>query len=78
MFKDRETNWNTTLEDITLWRRKVFDPALPARDWKKVIAPVEQPAAPAASQPSRNATSVRLPFGPARQAQAQSGRQAPR
>jgi TIGR03009 family protein len=76
-FKNREVNWNTTLEDVNIFKRAFFAPALPARDWKKVVVPTEQAAAGPARQAARGAA-VRPPFGPVRQAQTPRGRQAPR
>ncbi|HJN10254.1 MAG TPA: TIGR03009 domain-containing protein [Pirellulaceae bacterium] len=76
-FQNREVNWNTTLEDINIFKRAFFAPALPARDWKKVVVPTEQAAAGPARQAARGAA-VRPPFGPVRQAQTPRGRQAPR
>ena len=77
LFEKREVNWNTTLADLNIFHRDFFEPALPARDWKKVIVRADQATPGARSQPPQNAA-VRLPFGPIRQAQTPRGRQSPR
>lgn len=77
LFEDRDVNWNTTLDSLKIWSRDFYEPALPARDWKKVIVPVEQAATRVPSQPPQNAV-VRPPFGPIRQAQTPRGRQSTR
>lgn len=40
-FKDRETNWNETLEKLAIWNRSFFNPATPI-GWKRVKEPASQ------------------------------------
>ncbi len=82
LFEDREVNWNTTLEMLQLWKRDFYAPALPARDWKKVVVPVQQAVTHAPPGPVRPGVPTNAngqpQYGPARQAQATGGRPAPR
>jgi len=64
VFENRETNWNVTLNRLNLFHREFFEPALPGRDWKKIVEPL-QAAPPAADQ----GVTSRPNFGGARQAQ---------
>jgi len=68
LFEDREVNWSTTLAELTGFRRKFFEPALPGRDWKKVVVPLNPAVNAARPQAPQNVTS-RPAFGPLRQAQ---------
>ncbi len=78
-FNDREVNWNTTLEMLNIWNRDFFEPALPARDWKKVVVPVQNSDTQAAlPPPGPSNVGARAVYGPARQAQATGGQPAPR